>query len=72
MKELFQHGLFLKMDQGRPLFVFLRYFQMQNFQKKTEGFSRIRTWIFGVDGKHADHLTTTTANNMACLLDILR
>ena len=25
------------------------------------GVNGIRTWIVGVDGKHADHLTTTTA-----------
>ena len=26
----------------------------------TVGFSGIRTWIIGIEGEHADHLTTTT------------
>ena len=32
------------------------------FYRKTVGFSRIRTQIIRVEGEHADHLTTTTAN----------
>ena len=32
-----------------------------NFFRKTVSFSGIRTWIGGVEGDHADHLTTTTA-----------
>ena len=28
------------------------------FYIKTVGFSGIRTWIVGVEGEHADHLTT--------------
>ena len=31
------------------------------FIRKSEGFSVIQTRIVGVKGKHADHLTTTTA-----------
>ena len=30
--------------------------------------SRIRTWIIGVEGKHADHLTTTTTAQVTQLL----
>ena len=49
------------MDQPRPRFVYFRSFQTQILQEKTVSVSRIRTWIVGVDGEHADHLTTTTA-----------
>ena len=49
------------MGQPRPLFVYFKYFKTQILQKKTEGFSRIRTRIVRVEGDHADHLTTTTA-----------
>ena len=53
-------GLFLKM--GQPgLFFYFRSFQTQILQKKTVGFSGIRTRIVGLEGDHADHLTTTTA-----------
>ena len=31
---------------------------------KTVDFSRIRTQVIGVEGNHADHLTTTTALDM--------
>ena len=37
-------------------------FSSTNFTgKNVLGFSRIRTRIVGVEGKHADHYTTTTA-----------
>ena len=49
------------MGQPRPLFVYFKYYKTQILQKKTEGFSRIRTRIVRVEGDHADHLTTTTA-----------
>ena len=49
------------MGQPRPLFVYFKYFKTQILQKKTEGFSRIRTRIVRVEGDHADHLTTTMA-----------
>ena len=32
-----------------------------NFTKKIVDVGGILTWIVGVKGKHADHLTTTTA-----------
>ena len=35
-------------------------FFSNNFQNKTEDFSGIRPRIVGVEGEHADHLTTTT------------
>ena len=38
-------------------------FSNTNFTEKTVGFSGIRTRIVGVEGKHADHLTTTMAQN---------
>ena len=40
-------------------FLFIFVFQTQIY-KKTVGLSGIRTLIVGVEGKHADHLTTTT------------
>ena len=49
---------FKKMGQPRPLFVYFCSFQTQIFTEKTEG---IRTRIVRVEGEHADHLTTTTA-----------
>ena len=48
------------MGQPRPPFCLFSFFSNTNLQK-TEGFSGIRTWIVGVEDKHADHLTTTTA-----------
>ena len=50
--------LFLKMGQPRPLFVLYE----NKLHRKTEHVSGIRTRIVGVEGKHADHLTTTTAS----------
>ena len=46
------------MGQPRPLFVFL-FFSNTNFTEKTVDVSGIRTRIVGLEGKHADHLTTT-------------
>ena len=48
------------MGQPRPLFVYFRSFQQQ-FYRKIVDHSGIRTRIVGVEGEHADHLTTTTA-----------
>ena len=39
------------------LFLFIFVFSNTNLTVKTVGFSRIRTRIVGVEGKHADHLT---------------
>ena len=44
---------------GIILFIFVLF--EHKFYKKTEGISRIRTPIVGVEGEHADHLTTTKA-----------
>ena len=41
------------------LFVFFGLFT-HKFDRKNAGFSGIRTRIVGVEGNHADHLTTTT------------
>ena len=43
-------------------FCFFRSFQRHILQKQTVGFGRIRTRIVGIEGKHSDHLTTTTAH----------
>ena len=46
-------------------FVYFRFFHTQILQKKLY-VSRIRTRIIGVEWKHADHLTTTTAHLELC------
>ena len=51
---------FYKMGTPGLFFVYFGSFQTQILQKITVGFSRIRTEIVGVEGKHADQLTTTT------------
>ena len=48
------------MGQPWPLFVGFRSFQKGILQKKTVSFNGFRTWIVGVEGKHTDHLTTTS------------
>ena len=58
-----------RMGQSVPLLVYVRSFRQQNLQKNVH-LSGIRTRIIGEEGKHADHLTTTTANcftYFACL-----
>ena len=47
------------MGHPRPLFDYFRSFQTI-YRINTVGFSGIRTRIVGVEGEHADHLTTTT------------
>ena len=49
------------MGKPRPRVYFLS-FQSQILQK-TVGISEIRTQIVRVEGEHADHLTTTTAQS---------
>ena len=41
------------------MFIFVLF--KHNLYRKTVGISGIRTRIVGVEGEHADHLTTTTA-----------
>ena len=53
------------MGQPPPLFFIFVFFQQTFLQKKTVCFSQIRTWIVGVEGEQADHLTTTTAQKLA-------
>ena len=54
--------VFFKEYANPSLFLFiLVLFKHKFFRKKTVAFSGIWTWIVGVEGKHADHLTTTTA-----------
>ena len=63
--------IFFKMGQPRLLFVYFRSFQTQILWK-TVGVSEIWTRIDGVEGKHSDHLTTTTARThklkIACIM----
>ena len=47
------------MGQPWPLFVHFRSFQTI-FRIKTVDFSGIWTWTDGIEGEHADHLTTNT------------
>ena len=61
---------FLKVGQPRPLFVYFRSIQTQYYRKNV-GFSGIRTRIFIVLCKHADHLTTTTVPLFFISLSIL-
>ena len=62
------HRFFFKMGRTRPLFVYFRSFQTQLLQKKKLAFGRIRTRIVVVEGKQADHLTTTMAPHSSILL----
>ena len=58
----------LKNGPTRPLFVYFNYFHTQFLQNF---FSRIRTRIVGVEGEHADHLTTTTAQTYYKMISML-
>ena len=53
--------LFFKKWAYPGLFLFIFVLFKHKFYRKTVGVSGIRTRIVGVEGKHADHLTTTTA-----------
>ena len=55
------------MAQSRPLLVYFHSFKHKCY-RKTVGFSRIQTQIVGVEGEHADHLTTTTAQQFELFL----
>ena len=48
------------MGHARPILVYLCSFQTQILQKNTVGFGGIQIRIIGVEGEHADHMTTTT------------
>ena len=48
---------------SRPYFCLFLFFSNTNFTEKTEDVSGIQTRIVGVEGKHADHLTTTTTKS---------
>ena len=52
------------MGQPRPHFCLFSFFSNTNFTETTVGFSGIRTRIIGVEGKHADHLATTTSSHV--------
>ena len=55
------------MGQPRPFCLF-SFFLRTNFKEKTVGYSGIRTRMVGVEGEHADHLTTTAAQLLSTLL----
>ena len=52
-------NIFLNGATPASFFIFV-LFKHQFYRKKTVGFSGIQTLIVGVEGEHADHLTTTT------------
>ena len=58
---LFNSFFLKKVAQPRPLFCSFLFFSNTILQKKTVGFSGIRTRIVGVEGQQTDHMTTTTA-----------
>ena len=60
------YNLFLKNGPTPASFVYFRSFQIQ-FYRTTVDFSGIQTQIFRVEGEHADHLTTTTAQELQTL-----
>ena len=47
------------MDHSRPVFALSSFFPSPLYTIKIVDFSGIQTRIIGVDGEHADHLTTT-------------
>ena len=49
------------MGQPRPLFCLFSFFSNTNFTENTVDVSGIQTRIVGVEGEHADHLTTSKA-----------
>ena len=57
---VYQELFFKWANPGLFLFIFVLF--KHNIIEKTLGFSGIRIWIVGVEGEHADHLTTTTAH----------
>ena len=66
-----QVGYFLKKCRPtEPLFVIFVLFKL-NFTEKTVGFSGFQTQIVGIEGKHADHLTTTTAPRQAIIVSLM-
>ena len=54
--------MFFQKGPNPASFCLFSFFSNKNFTEKTVGFSGIRTWIVGVERKHADHLTTNTAH----------
>ena len=62
---------FFKKGHPRPLLVYFGSFQTI-YRIKIVDFSEIRTWIGGVEGDHADHLTTATAQEGIFLLKLYK
>ena len=59
------------MDQLRPLFLLIFVLFKYELYRKNCGFSRFRTQIVRVEGEHADHLTTTTADWMIVIFNLI-
>ena len=57
---------FSKNGPATASFCLFSFFSNTNFTEKTVGFSGIQTRIVGVEGDHAEHLTTTTAQPGRC------
>ena len=56
-------GMITKLKKNGPnpaFFFYILILFKHKFNIKTEGVSRIQTRIVGVEGKHADNLTTNT------------
>ena len=62
------HVFLKKMDQPRPLFVYLRSFQTKNYRKNFS-LQLDSNSIVRVDGVHADHLTTTATHPLRLMFE---
>ena len=51
-------------------FCLFSFFSHTNFIEKTVGIRGIQTRIIGVEGEHADHLTTTTAQALRVVVPV--
>ena len=61
----YQWHVFFK--KGPVSFCSFLFFSSTNFSAKTLGVNGIRHWIVGVEGLHADHLTTTMVQTTGLL-----
>ena len=59
------HPLAFSLVAKPGLFLFNLFFSSTNFTEKTVVLCAIRTQIVEIEGKHADHLTPTTAHPLA-------
>ena len=61
MKQKCKSNVLFKKWANPCLFLFIFVLFKHKFYRKNVGISVIQTRIFRYEGKHADHLTTTTA-----------